>query len=175
MYGPCDGRRSSPSSRSSNQRASARRAGARSTRTSSGCAAGAASMRSCLASAGERDIGAGYSTALAGVASARLASRAPVACDGGVVLLYGPREVVVTLVFGDEVEIPDGRRVQRGLYRGQAGARDRPRWQTRVAVGVERVLHDEVGAGRRAPLLAHGVLHGRVRLERHVEPEPVPA
>src|SRR5207247_16267 len=51
---------------------------------------------------------------------------------------------------------------------------DRPRREPRVAVRVEGMIDEEIGAGEGAALLVERVLHRRVRLERHVELEPVP-
>jgi len=51
--------------------------------------------------------------------------------------------------------------------RGRAG--DRPRRQAGPAVRVEGMVHRQIGAGKRSPLLAGRVLNGGVGLQRHVD------
>src|SRR6185369_4245168 len=95
--------------------------------------------------------------------------------DSGVVVRERTREAVTPLVTrGDEVEIVDGGRVRRGLDRGQAGAGDRAGRQARATIRIERRVREQVVARQALPILSHAVLHGGVRLERHLELEAVP-
>ena len=78
------------------------------------------------------------------------------------------------LVDRHEVQIADRRGIDGGPDGGKAGTGDGAGWQAHPPVCVEGRLHQEVVAREALALLADGVLSRGVRLQRHVEPDPVP-
>src|SRR2546426_274555 len=107
----------------------------------------------------------------AGTATLRTTPSRAVACDGGVVLLDGGRELVVLVVLLHEEEVLDRGRIEDSVDRAEAGIGDRPGREPRPLVGVVGVIDRQVGPGQRPPILTDRVLHGRVGLERHPPPE----
>src|SRR5207253_7986982 len=97
-----------------------------------------------------------------------------VARDRLIVLVQRRREIMVGRVPFDEKQVTDGCWVERCLDGVQSRARDGAGRQSRASVGVVRMIAQEVGASQTLPILAMGVLHSGIGLQRHSLLQPVP-
>src|SRR5262249_59626613 len=147
MPGPCLGTCSIPSMVRPNQRCSTRAIGGRSARWSRG-----ASRRSAATSTRPA---ASTVPIVPGVIAWSPGAGEAVACDGGVVLLDGGRELVVLGVLLHEKEVLDRCRIEGGVDRAEAGIGDRPGRGPPPLVGGGGVIDCQVGPGPRPPILTH--------------------